>query len=93
MGLICCLPLHACEIWETGQQTYSKVRDVTQIYEIKTKITTTKQGILYVIEYYNIMKGLWLELDYYQNFKMKCREDATLLQLFVEHERIFYFFC
>ena len=48
----------ACEIWETGQQIYSKVRDVTQIYEIKTKIRTTKQGILYVIEYYNIMKGL-----------------------------------
>ena len=55
------------------------MHDATQIYEIKTKITTTKQGTLSVVEYYNIMKGLWLELEYYQNFKMKCIEDAALL--------------
>ena len=37
------------------------------------------------------MKGLWLELDYYQNFKMKCGEDAAMLQKFLERERIFEF--
>ena len=44
-----------------------------------------------MIEYYNIMKGLWLELDYYKNFKMRYSKDAALLQLFVERERIFDF--
>ena len=33
---------------------------------------------LYMIEYYNIMKGLWLELDCYQTIKIKCSENATL---------------
>ena len=32
----------AREIWETVRQTYSKMQDTTLIYEIKTKITTTK---------------------------------------------------
>lgn len=39
-----------------------------------------------MIEYYNIMKRLQLEFYYYQNFKMKCSEDATMLQLFVKRE-------
>ena len=34
---------------------------------------------------------MWLELDYYQNFKMKCGEDAAMLQKFLERERIFEF--
>lgn len=44
------------------------------IYEIKTKIHSTKQGTLFLIECYNIMEGLLLGLDYYQNVKMKCSE-------------------
>lgn len=34
----------AKEIWDTVKQMYSKVRDAAQIYEIKTKISMTKQG-------------------------------------------------
>ena len=40
---------------------------------------------------YNIMKSLWLELDYYQNIKMKCSEDVVMILKYVERERIFYF--
>lgn len=34
----------AADIWETVKQTYSKVRHAAQIYEIKTKISSTNQG-------------------------------------------------
>ena len=44
-----------------------------------------------VIEYYNILNSLWLDLIYYQNFQMKCSEDVTMLQKLVERERIFEF--
>jgi len=40
-----------------------------------------------VIEYYNTMKGFWLELDYYQDFKMQCSEYAIILKNYVERER------
>ena len=44
-----------------------------------------------MIEYYNLMKSLWQEMDYYQNLLMKCSEDATMLRRFVDRERIFKF--
>ena len=34
----------AKEVWEMVRYTYSKVHDATQIFEIKTKISGTKQG-------------------------------------------------
>ena len=65
------------------------IQDAVEINGIKTKISSIEQGTLFIIEYYNILKNLWLELDYYQNFKMKCSEDATMLLKFDERERIF----
>ncbi|KAG5233092.1 BRD4-interacting chromatin-remodeling complex-associated protein [Salix suchowensis] len=59
---------------------------------IKTKFSMTKQGNMMVIEYYYIMKSFWLELDYYQDFKMKCSDDAIILKNYIERERIFEFF-
>lgn len=70
--------------------TKHKVKGVAQIYKIKTKIHSTKQGTLSVIEYYNIMKGLWLGFDYYQNVKMKYSEDAAMLLMILERARIIF---
>ena len=79
------------EIWESVCHTYSKVRDAAQMYELKTRIHNTKQGILSVTEYYNVIKSLWLELDQYQNLRMKCSIDATMHQEFIERERVYDF--
>jgi len=67
------------------------VKDAALIYEIKMKLSMTKQGNMMVIEYYNTMKSFWLELDYYQDFKMQCSDDAAILKNYVERERIFEF--
>jgi hypothetical protein len=50
-----------------------------------------KQGNMMVIEYYNTMKSFWLELDYYQDFKMQCSDDVVILKKNMEIERIFEF--
>lgn len=76
------------EIWEAICQTYSKMRDVALIYEIKTKISSTKQGTCSVIEYYNLVKSFWLELGYYHNVKTNCNKDVGMLQ----RESIFWIF-
>ncbi|XP_011046793.1 PREDICTED: uncharacterized protein LOC105141310 [Populus euphratica] len=89
MGLICFWLQQ--NIWDAVRQTYSKVKDVALIYEIKMKLSMTKQGNMMVIEYYNTMKSFWLELDYYQDFKMQCSDDAVILKNYVERERIFEF--
>ncbi|XP_040972687.1 uncharacterized protein [Gossypium hirsutum] len=79
------------EIWEAVKQTYSKVRDAAQIYEIKTKISSTKQGSRSITEYSNLLQSLWQEMDHYQCIQMKCSEDAALLKRFVEKDRIYDF--
>ena len=38
-----------------------------------------------------MLKGLWLELDYCQNLKVKCSKDGAILLMLVERERIFEF--
>ncbi|RVW55090.1 hypothetical protein CK203_067093 [Vitis vinifera] len=81
----------AKEIWESVCHTYFKVRDATQMYELKIRIHNTKQGILFVTEYYNVIRSLWLELDQYQNLRMKCSIDATMHQEFIEQERVYDF--
>ena len=57
----------AKDIWETVKRTYSNVPDASIVYEIKTKISSTKQGSLSMTDYYNKMNGFWLELDHYQD--------------------------
>ena len=69
------------EIWEVVGQTYSKVCDAAQIYEIKIKISATKQGSLSVTEYANLLKNLWQEMDHYQCIQMKCSGDTTMLEV------------
>lgn len=61
----------AKDIWGTVKQTYSTVKDASLVFEIKTKIHSTKKGTILVTKYYSTLNGLWLELDYYQNLKMK----------------------
>jgi len=79
----------AQEIWDAIKQTYSKVRDATQIYEIKTKILATKSRNQSIIEYSNLLQTLWKEMDHYQCIQMKCSEHATLLKRFVEKDGIY----
>ena len=38
-----------------------------------------------------MLNGLWIELDQYQNLKMKCIDDSIALAQFLERMRIFKF--
>lgn len=51
----------------------------TPLYALQTKIVAIKQNNLPLIEYFNLVKGLWLELDQYQNLKMVCLKDTKTL--------------
>ena len=81
----------AKDIWDAIQQTYSKARDVTQVYEVKVKTIAAKQGSKTVTEYVNQLKTLWLELDHYRVIKTKCTEDAVVLKDFIEQDRVYDF--
>ncbi|XP_043817009.1 uncharacterized protein LOC110625052 isoform X9 [Manihot esculenta] len=65
------------------------IHDAAQIYQIKTKISATKQGNRSVTEYSNCLKSLWQEMDHYQWIQMKCSEDAAIHKRYVEEDRIY----
>lgn len=67
------------------------MKDAALVFEIKTKIHSTKQGTLSMTDYYNTLTALWLELDYYHNIKIKCSENAAALLQFIEGERLYEF--
>ncbi|KAK3032657.1 hypothetical protein RJ639_034923 [Escallonia herrerae] len=79
------------EIWEAAQQTYSKVRDDARVFEIKSKISNTKQGDRSVMEYANLLKNLWQEMDHYRCIKMKCSDNAAVLKNFIENDQTYDF--
>ena len=81
----------ARDIWDTIQQTYSKARDAVQVYEVKVKMISVKQGSKTVTEYANQLKSLWQELDHYRVIKTKCPEDAAVLKDFIEQDRVYDF--
>jgi len=79
------------EVWETVRKTYFKMQDVALMFEIKTRIASTKHASFYVTNYYNTLNALWLELDRYQNLKMKDSKNAQTLKEFIERDRVFEF--
>ncbi|KAK3009342.1 hypothetical protein RJ639_013424 [Escallonia herrerae] len=79
------------EIWQAAQQTYSKVKDAARVFEIKSKISDTKQGDRSVTEYANLLKNLWQEMDHYRCIEMKCSDDAAVLKNFIEKDRTYDF--
>nr|KYP43794.1 hypothetical protein KK1_034774 [Cajanus cajan] len=82
---------NAKEIWENLRKTYSMKKDTAACYDIESKIFNTKQGSLSVTDYYGTLNGLWIELDQYQNLKMKCIADSDTLTKFLERVRVFKF--
>ncbi|TXG72633.1 hypothetical protein EZV62_001212 [Acer yangbiense] len=81
----------AKDIWDSIQQTYSKVKDAAQVYDIRTKTASTKQGNNSVTEYANTLQNLWQELDHYRCIAMKCSDDAATLKKVMEQDRMYDF--
>ena len=87
----CMLQATTKDIWDAIQQTYSKVRYATQVYEVKVKTIAAKQGSKTIIEYVNQLKALQQELDHYRVIKTKYPKDVAALKDFIEQDRVYDF--
>uniref|UniRef100_A0A6N2LDD4 Uncharacterized protein n=1 Tax=Salix viminalis TaxID=40686 RepID=A0A6N2LDD4_SALVM len=58
------------DIWESVRQTYSKVKDVALIYEIKTRLSMTKQGTLMLIRAEEGRRIVMLDVPNIEGFAM-----------------------
>jgi len=62
------------------EQTYSKEKDVVEIYDVNVKTMAAKPGNKFFTKYVNQLKALWMNLDHYMVIKVKCFEDSTILR-------------
>ncbi|KAH9753027.1 protein kinase domain-containing protein [Citrus sinensis] len=81
----------AKDLWDAVTETYSDLGNSAQIYDLKTRIRETKQGSQGVTKYYNILKGLWQELDQYYDGEWECAADSAKYKKMLEKERVFEF--
>ncbi|XP_073222064.1 uncharacterized protein [Cicer arietinum] len=81
----------AKKIWKALEETYSKAKDAAQIYDVKVKHVTAKQGNKTVTDYANHLKALWMELDHYRVIQAKCSTNAALLKEYIEQDKVYDF--
>ena len=81
----------AKDIWGAVHWTYLKALDAAQVYEIKANTGAAKQGNKIVMEYANMLKNLWQELDHYCCIETKSLENVTILKNYIEKYRVYDF--
>ena len=81
----------AKEVWESVQEMYSDLEDFSQCFEVRSAIRNTKQGMNSVTEYFNVLVGLWHEMDMFYAITWESPTDSTQYNKMIERERIFDF--
>ena len=79
------------DLWDAVTKAYSDLGNSAQIYDLKTRIRETKQGSQGVTKYYNILKGLWQELDHYYDGEWESTIDSAKYKKMLEKGRVFEF--
>ena len=62
-----------------------------QVYEIRMRAISAKQGNRTVTKYANELKGLWQELHHYRQIEIKCTDHAATLKKITECDRNYDF--
>ena len=79
------------EVWDAIQEMYSDLKDISQSFEVCSKIQNIQQGTLSIIEYFNTLSELWQQINLFHNIEWKCTDDGVLYNKMVEKDRIFDF--
>ncbi|RVW33188.1 Retrovirus-related Pol polyprotein from transposon RE2 [Vitis vinifera] len=81
----------AKDVGDAIRETYSDVKNASQIFEIKTRLWQIKQGDREVTEYNTEMLGLWQDLDLSCEEEWEYTGDSVRFKKKMENERVFEF--
>ena len=81
----------AKEIWDTAKVMYSDLGNVSQLFDLQSKLKEKKQGDSTVIDYYNTLIGLWQQLDLFDDNTRACPDYCVKYTKKLEKERLFAF--
>ena len=85
-----CYPT-AKALWDNIIQMYSNLVNQSQIYELQLKLGDICQGENLVTKYFNVLGGLWQDLDLFNDYEWKNTDDCNYFKMMVESSRIFKF--
>ena len=70
---------------------HSNLRNQSQIYELQLKLGDICQGENSITKYFNVLKGLWQDLDLFNDYEWKITDDCNYFKKMVESSQIFKF--
>lgn len=78
-------------IWTIAKQTYFRVGNGAQVYELRNKVHETKQKRMTVSAYSSQLHISWHELEYYQDFQADCVASSAKFKKLVDKEMVYDF--
>uniref|UniRef100_A0A803KQ64 Uncharacterized protein n=1 Tax=Chenopodium quinoa TaxID=63459 RepID=A0A803KQ64_CHEQI len=82
---------NARDLWKGIETLLSSGRDELQIYDLNSKAASMKQGTDTIEVYFSKLNTLWKEIDRRMPNPMKCAEDITLFNSFIQRQRLYLF--
>uniref|UniRef100_A0A803LV14 Integrase catalytic domain-containing protein n=1 Tax=Chenopodium quinoa TaxID=63459 RepID=A0A803LV14_CHEQI len=79
------------DLWKGIETLLSSGRDELQIYDLNLKAASIKQGRDTIEMYFSKLNILWKEIDRRMPNPMKCSEDITLFNSFIQRQRLYQF--
>ena len=59
----------AKELWDNINLMYLDLGNQSQVYELELKLGEVRQGESSVTKYFNTLKGLWQDLDLFNDYE------------------------
>ena len=86
-----CFHPTAKALWDNIIQMYSNLGNQSQIYELQLKLGNNCQGENSVTKYFNVLRGLWQDLDLFNDYEWKNTDDCNYFKKVVESSQIIKF--
>jgi hypothetical protein len=81
----------AAEVWKILSKLYSGAGNVMMLAEIDDKISSLRQGEMFVMDYVAELNHLWADLDHYDPINLRHIECVTWVKKWIEKGRVLQF--
>ena len=81
----------AQQVWDVVAITFFDGSDTSQVYDLKRRVTRTRQDGGSIESYYNTLQGLWRKIDFRRLNSMKYSEDIQIYNSNIQEDRVYIF--
>ncbi|KAJ0045362.1 hypothetical protein Pint_05392 [Pistacia integerrima] len=78
-------------VWDSIATTYFDGSDMSQVYDLRRRVTRLKQARGSLEKYYNDLQGLWCEIDFRRPNPMECAVDIQHYNLILQEDKVYVF--